>query len=264
MSKYYVFTINNPSVDATGTVIPLVVNEDINVLVYQLERGEAGTDHLQGYVEFGSRRSLTVAKRLLGQPTAHLERRRGSRAQALAYVQKEETRVAGPWIHGDITSPSQQGKRNDIKDFKEWFDQEQRTYRECINEYPQIVARFPNFVTTLIGLAREDGVTRTPFIPNAGWQTELDLVLKGPPHARHVHWIYGRVGGEGKSYFGLNWDNQEGLDKRTYVVTGGRHADIFFGYVRAGCPGVVLFDWARGSEEQFPYRVLENFKNGFF
>lgn len=250
--------------DAAGAVVPITINEDICLLVYQLERGESGTDHLQGYVEFTTRRTLTAAKRLLDQPTAHLERRRGSRAQAIDYCTKEDTRVAGPWSHGDITTPSQQGKRNDIKDFKEWFDLETRSYRQCINEYPQIVARFPNFVNTLIGLAREDSVRRNAFIPNPGWQAELDLVLRQPPHARHVHWIYGRVGGEGKSYFALNWDNQEGLDAGTYCVTGGKHADIFFGYVRSGCPGIVLFDWARGSEESFPYRVLENFKNGFF
>lgn len=96
-SRHWCITINNPS------VCPLPEPpSQVKLLVYQLEEGEEGTPHIQGYMEFVSPVRMRAVKRIY--PTAHIERRRGTKLQALRYVSKEDTRVEGPWIHPEEPS----------------------------------------------------------------------------------------------------------------------------------------------------------------
>lgn len=79
-------------------------------MVYQLEVGESGTPHLQGYVHFTEQRSMATVKRLLGYGHVHLERRKGKHSEARAYCMKEDTRRDGPWEYGDSDAvPETQG-----------------------------------------------------------------------------------------------------------------------------------------------------------
>lgn len=102
------FTINNP----TTVQLAELFEPDgrIQFAVWQLEAGERGTQHLQGYLEAKDRIRFNQLRELLGG-RVHLERRRGSQAQAIAYCKKEETRVDGPWEFGE---PKRAGKRSDI------------------------------------------------------------------------------------------------------------------------------------------------------
>lgn len=77
---------------------------DSTYLVYQEERGSSGTHHLQGYVEFASKKSLRQMQDMV--PGAHYEPRAGTAEQAATYCKKEESRLSGPYEYGRI---SQQG-----------------------------------------------------------------------------------------------------------------------------------------------------------
>lgn len=73
----------------------------IRYVCWQLERApDTGRLHLQGYVEFFKPQRLRAAQQALRAPTAHLEKRRGTRDQARDYCRKEESRVQGPWEAG--------------------------------------------------------------------------------------------------------------------------------------------------------------------
>lgn len=109
--SHWCFTINNPEDGDFVTEHPL-----IQYLVYQLERGDNGTKHIQGYVEFKRTIKLGGVKKLF--PRAHLEPRMGTRDQARAYAMKEDTRLSGPYEHGEWKE-SQQGKRNDLLEVQE-------------------------------------------------------------------------------------------------------------------------------------------------
>lgn len=105
------FTLNNPQPE-----------EDPNswgghYCVWQLERGEEGTPHYQGYIVFKSHKRLTSMKAI--NPRAHWELRFGTHEQAHAYCTKEETRVDGPWSYGE---PPSQGKRTDLIGLKRRLD----------------------------------------------------------------------------------------------------------------------------------------------
>lgn len=98
MSLHYVFTYNNPTV--TGLEFLEVCRAVSSYVIFQLEVGEQGTPHFQGYIEFTTRKRIQTVKNLLNVDSIHLERRRGTQDQACAYASKEESRADGPWEAG--------------------------------------------------------------------------------------------------------------------------------------------------------------------
>lgn len=93
------------------------MSPDSQYMVYQIEEGETGTTHVQGYIEFTQTRRLSAVKRMLGG-RCHLERRRGTRDQARAYCMKEESRVEGPFEYGTWI-PGGPGRRTDLYEIRE-------------------------------------------------------------------------------------------------------------------------------------------------
>ncbi len=77
--------------------------------VYQEEIGTDHTPHLQGYTEFTKVITLAALKTLM--PQAHFEPRKGTKAQARAYCQKEDTRISDPLEFGELPK---QGQRTDL------------------------------------------------------------------------------------------------------------------------------------------------------
>jgi len=217
-------------------------------LVFQRERGEHGTDHVQGYAQFSTRRSFKQAKESLNTyfDGCHLEKAKGSPEQNRDYCTKEDTRIEGPWEFGNISKP---GKRNDLKDF---IDALPLSDEQIFELFPHIMARYPNFVRTAKRRCRR--LESVCYEPRGQWQLDLISYCNAPSHPREVRWYYDQTGNSGKSYFCRNF----GVG---YVVTGGKHADIYYAY---NYEPYVFFDWPRSSEDQFPYGVVEAFKNGYF
>jgi len=113
--KYWVFTTNNPEVDD----VPPNVWPDVEFVVWQHERGEQGTEHLQGYVVFVGKKRLSWIKENCCA-RSHWEPRNGTHEQAKAYAMKEDSRMpggqSGPWQHGsDSDVPKKKGERTDLK-----------------------------------------------------------------------------------------------------------------------------------------------------
>lgn len=131
--KGLVFTINNPPED-----FDLWDDNRMEYLVYQKERGENGTLHIQGYLELKKRTRFSTVKKLLGD-RAHLEPRRGTSTQARDYCMKEDTRVSGPWEFGEFKEISQ-GQRNDLLSLADAAKLGKRS-REVFEEMPEIYLR---------------------------------------------------------------------------------------------------------------------------
>lgn len=113
-SKSWCFTINNH----TDPSIPKQWSEICEYLVYQEEQGSNGTKHLQGYIVFGTRKTLAFMKKNV-HATAHWETAKGSAVQNKAYCTKDDTRLAGPWEIGSMPKNIGQGKRTDLKRLRE-------------------------------------------------------------------------------------------------------------------------------------------------
>jgi len=89
--KDWCFTINNPRRSHPGRPgdLELIKSWVFNYLVVQLEVGEEGTPHLQGFVQFPKEMRLKQLKKDCHKK-AHWEPRRGSAYQASHYCKKPE------------------------------------------------------------------------------------------------------------------------------------------------------------------------------
>lgn len=103
--RCWCFTMNNP-----GIFRPEFDEETMNYLVFQMEEGESGTPHLQGYIQMKKQMVLSGMKALWNQGE-HWEVSRGTPAEASAYCKKVDSRVDGPWEFGTMSGS---GKRNDL------------------------------------------------------------------------------------------------------------------------------------------------------
>lgn len=254
-AKNWTFTINNPT-DAERTALEsLEQNAEtlVTYCIYQTEEGAAATPHIQGYLQLSTKKRLPHLKRFVSA-RAHWEIARGTVEQNKAYCTKEP-RLAGPVEFG---SPSVQGKRTDIEEFVADMTSCVMSELECLEKHPVILAKYPRFVSTTRRIVSEKRITQCPLSPRPGWQVLLRDALAGPADPRRVTWYFDEYGASGKSYFARGY-RRNGLGG--YIVTGGKHADIYFAYQRQP---VVFFDWPRCQSEAFPYAVVECFKNGYF
>lgn len=95
--------------------------KDMIYRIYQLEKGEKGTEHYQGFVIFKNRKTLNQCKQINNK--CHWERTKGSKDQARDYCMKEDTRLDGPWEEGNWEDvKGSQGNRSDLEAIKTMID----------------------------------------------------------------------------------------------------------------------------------------------
>jgi len=143
-SKFWCYTINNEDENKVNS-------EEIIANAWQIEQGESGTTHIQGYLQLRSRRRLSFLKGL--HQTAHWEARRGTHSQALDYVTKEETRLRGPYFQGEFDV--RQGRRNDLEALQSRI-REGAGVLEISEEFFGSFLRYGRGILSYIGL-RETG-----------------------------------------------------------------------------------------------------------
>lgn len=83
MSRCWCFTVNNPKPNYED----LYSVDKWQYMVVGREQGEKGTYHLQGFVIYKSRTRFSTVKKQM--PKAHIERMRGTSAEAADYCKKE-------------------------------------------------------------------------------------------------------------------------------------------------------------------------------
>lgn len=98
--RAWMITINNPHITIKHD---LFESYGCDYAIWQLEKGENGTEHIQAYVYW--KKPVRFAKVKEVFPRAHIEPRRGTHEEAKAYCSKTETRLEGPWMKGE--EPSQ-------------------------------------------------------------------------------------------------------------------------------------------------------------
>lgn len=102
-ARRWCFTLNNP-----GDFRPKYDADHVRYMVYQLEAGENGTPHLQGYVRFDTPKRMSTVKTGLGSDALHLEVAKGTEEDNKRYCTKEP-RLEQPVEQG--TYDSEQGKK---------------------------------------------------------------------------------------------------------------------------------------------------------
>lgn len=112
-SRGWCITINNPPTGIEFTLEFIYHELGSHYAIYQLETGEGGTPHIQGYFYWEQPKRFNAVKEAF--PTAHIEAAKGSASQNKTYCTKKAGRIEGPWEHGELPA---QGKRNDLEDIK--------------------------------------------------------------------------------------------------------------------------------------------------
>lgn len=259
-AKNWCFTINNyddrivEHLQELGRGID--VESEITYIVFQQERGTEGTDHIQGYVQFSRKRRMIAAKEILGVEWMHLEIARGNAQQNKDYCTKEETRVSGPFEYGVMTG---RGQRSDLRAIVEFSKDNELTEDVLFENFPDVIAKYPRFVERLQHRRGRGTVLVPALVPQPGWQTILARDLSDEPDHRKIIWLSDPIGGTGKSTFVRRFGVRDRINK--YIITGGKHADIYYAYKYEK---YVFFDLARARVDSVPYEVMENFKNGYF
>lgn len=128
-NRAWSWTWNNPSM--TGDELKAVLQQDprIQYCVFQLEQGEHGTRHFQGYVFMKNAVTMQAIKRLIHN-TVHLEPSRGDPDQNKAYCTKDDTRIAGPWEFGELP---QKGRRKDLERLRDAVLRDGLTQQQIID-----------------------------------------------------------------------------------------------------------------------------------
>jgi len=182
-SRSYCFTLNNPSDDEV--LVPQAWEENYNYLVYQLEVGEEGTPHLQGYINFKNPVEFDAFRHYFPGTRARIVIAKGTAKQNRTYCTKEEGRLDGPWEFGRLP---EQGKRSDLLAMKEDLDDGASLreisenyfgnflrYRSSIQAYKVLRVQNTSEAKTIKCLWGPTGVgkTRTCFEehPDAYWKT---------------------------------------------------------------------------------------------
>lgn len=125
-NRNWVFTLNFGGAAASEASLKadetkeLLKDNRVNWYCFQVEQGESGTVHSQGYFQLSNPVSLRTCKSIL--PGAHFQVRRGSHSEAYEYVRKEDTRLVGPFEDG--VARADQGARTDINEVIEVVDVE--------------------------------------------------------------------------------------------------------------------------------------------
>lgn len=238
-SRKWFFTLNNPmesDSDTRGLPVPFLPTDADGArdfalklflrftsaiyLVGQFERGESGTLHLQ-FCGFWKRAiRFDTIKRIL--PRANISNVIDQEG-AIAYCQKEDTRLFGPFESGTRPDPPAQGKRSDLSAAVETA-KATLSLKRVAQDHPEAFIRyargFSTFITTL-----EQG---------------------RDPSQRNKVVIYYGIPGSGKTWSAHDQAKQE-TTTGVYIKPPGRWWDQYEGQ------DTVIFDDFTGD---YPYHEL--------
>lgn len=244
-ARAWCFTVNNPTFAPED--LPAATYE--RYVCWQLECGENGTVHVQGYVEFDRPVRLAALKRWLA--TAHFEKRHGTREQARDYCRKEDSRLAGPYERGDFAAGGA-GTRNDLAEAVNAL--KEGGIRAVVEQCP---TAFVKFHRGIYELQRQMEVKPRDldFVPRL-WQQDVLDYFTGEPDDRHILWVTDGVGNKGKSRLARHLILEHGA-----VQLEGRVQDMAYLYNKER---IVVIDISRAQEDNTKhlYSFAEKLKNG--
>lgn len=180
MSRYrnWCGTYFNIERDGLTGFSDLFKRSEVKLFVGQLEEcPDTQRLHVQFYTEFVRPFRLSRLKNLFPD-TIHWERRRGSRAQAIAYCQKDESRLEGPVVIGDLDSA--QGKRTDLEDACTSLT-EHRDLKRLAEDMPTLFVKYHKGFSALLDITTSE----------RSWKTLVTVVI-GEPGVGKTYWVHSK------------------------------------------------------------------------
>lgn len=190
-ARHWFFTENNPEGNLDVVFGDLLSNGVIDYCTWQLEIGDNGTEHYQGYVNFKKQTLFTTVVAIL--PKAHWELCLDPIA-ARAYCQKAASRIEGPFELGIWNPPAEKQRvwkqlAEDIMAGTKDYDLFQKYPMQVITQFKgianarNIVLPPRSFKTKTILVFGLPGVGKSSFIhkafPSAFWKSPDSLWFDG-------------------------------------------------------------------------------------
>lgn len=248
--RRWVFTINNPTAKDMENLQNLGQDQKTKYLIFGEEKGEQGTEHIQGYMIFRNHKRFNAAKKLIGE-RCHLESAKGTSAENKRYCSKERKYKE----YGEIV---EERERTDIpKAIK------RRIEGDMWNDIVDDMGAGPLYIKKAIDELVEEKKEQE-YIAKLKekynkttwkrWQQDLLDKIKEEPNNRSIMWYWDEDGNKGKSYLAKYI-----MTKGGYVSTGGKISDMVHSYKGER---IFILDLSRTTEDKIPYELLENLKNG--
>jgi len=217
--------------------------------------------HFQGYMELRDSMRFTalrnrVKENFLRAGKCDFRRRDGSASQAIGYVTKTATRVAGPWTYGEQATIGR--PKLTMEDLIAYLDTNPTASHEDVAlKFPMLWMHRHGGIISYMSMLPKPYIPDTGFVPRP-WQATLLEKLAAPPDDRHIFWITDVKGKCGKSR----------LAKHLYLEYGainlsGKIADMALAFSKKPAK-IVVFDISRSAVEKSDhlYGMAENLKNG--
>ncbi len=250
-AKNWCFTLNNYTNEDLDRISAIVdTNNKINYLIYGKEVAESGTPHLQGFIAANEQLRLQQIKTIIGS-NPHLEIARNVNA-SIIYCKKE-----GDWVEFGTRGTSQQGKRNDLEEFRNAVKGGMLNMKDIRELHSDVYAKYPRFCLEYV---RDNfPKTKIPDHPLRPWQQSLNDLLEEEPDRRTIIFVVDEIGNSGKSWF-ADWYQQK-TGETCQVLTPGKRADM--AYMLPMQLRVLFLDAPRAKQSEFiQYDFLEDLKNG--
>jgi len=162
--KRYTFTVNNPSPGELESCHNLGASGMVGYIIFAIEKGASGTEHIQGFVNFKKKHRFKKVKQLISS-RAHIEVARGTDLDNQRYCRKD-----GRFF--EYGQPMQQGHRTDL-------DQIAADLKENNGDMAAVAVASPSqFIRYHRGLAAFCDIMNLG--AKREWKTTV-TVLVGPP-----------------------------------------------------------------------------------
>jgi hypothetical protein len=244
-SKNWCFTLNNYTEEEINHLSTLNV---CRYILYGKETGENGTPHLQGFVQFNTKRGLAFVKRTIGE-RGHYEIARNI-ADSVRYCKKD----------GDFTEIgelSTQGKRSDLEAFKQDVKNGMHDKKTLMENHSTVYARYERFVNLYVSIYKP--LPDIHMYPLYKWQQHLynKLILEGTE--RTILFFVDLRGNSGKTWFAKYFCR---LHENAQILLPGKKADM--AYMLEEDKTVYFLDCPRSKQgEYIQYDFLEDIKNRY-
>lgn len=175
-SKYWCFTLNNPkSEEVESLKCKLgIINGPCSYIIWQYEKGDSGTEHLQGYLEYKTRKRFNSVKRDIGD-RAHIERRMDKRgnARAIQYCKKE-----GGWNQFEFGKPVEYEHRK-LEEVARKLASGEESIMDIAERDPHLYVKHHNGLQNLVNLK----------CAKRNWAMKI-IVLFGKTGTGKTRWAY--------------------------------------------------------------------------
>lgn len=186
-----------------------------------------GRLHWQGYIEFKQKKRRPVVQKHIGDTTAHCELRKGTRAQAIAYSSKKESRVDGTTYKEYGIRPDGEESASQLQTVAQLV-RDGASIRDIAEAEPTAIIRYDRGIKSLIS-------SRDALKPMS-YRAIRVLVISGRPGCGKTKWCYNFI-----------TDNYDGIAYNKSYCEG--TASWWDGYAGQRCILIDDFEGAAPIEE---------------